>query len=137
MTSFWLIQIAHSVANMRFHSAALRYRPSPMDARNLPTTSTSDGRHQPIARLPGRWGITQKDVHNSPNSLHTIRSPLQIQGPCVVEKISSSIAVGEGARQRSESSTECGFSTPDARDARIAGLPEPLVLGVEDKLLEH
>ena len=46
MTSFRLIQIAHSVANMRFHSAALRYGPSPMD-RQKSSSDVNVGRATP------------------------------------------------------------------------------------------
>ena len=41
MTSFRLIQIDHSVANMSCHSATLRYGPSPMDRQTIYVPSHS------------------------------------------------------------------------------------------------
>ena len=49
MTSFRFIQIAYNVANMRFHSAALRYGPSLID-RQKSSNDVNSGRATPTNR---------------------------------------------------------------------------------------
>ena len=77
MTSFRLIQIAHNVANMRFHSAALQYGPSPMD-RQKSSNDVNSGRRTPTNRQTA-WEMG----HNTKRCSQFSRlAPTQYAVPC-------------------------------------------------------
>ena len=79
MTSFRLIQIAHNVANMRFHSAALRYGPSPMD-RQRSSNDVNSGRRTPTNRQTA-WEMghnTKRCSQFSKLAPHNTQSPADL-----------------------------------------------------------
>ena len=67
MTSFWLIQMDHSVANMSCHSATLRYGPSPMD-RHKSSSNVSSGRATPTDHQTA-WEMGHKTKRCSESSI--------------------------------------------------------------------
>ena len=78
MTSFRLIQIAHNVANMRFHSAALRYGPSPID-RQKSSNDVNSGWATPTNRQTA-WEMghsTKRCSQFSRLAPHNTQSPAE------------------------------------------------------------
>ena len=79
MTSFRLIQTAHSVTNMRFHSAALRYGPSPLD-RQKSSSDVNVGHVTPTDRQTD-WEMghsTKRCSQFSRFALHNTQSPTDL-----------------------------------------------------------
>ena len=77
MISFRLIQIAHNVANMRFHSAALRYGLSPIN-RQKSSNDVNSGRATPTNRQTA-WEMgnsTKRCSQFSRLAPHNTQSPV-------------------------------------------------------------